>query len=122
MDAHPIHLHGHNFKIVAKDGERLKKSAQYMANTINVAPGETYDIVFTADNPGNWPLHCHLPHHTAGPTDAPGGMFTMIHYQNQPMPKVITDPPKNNGTKDKGMDMKKDGHMDMGGMKMDHHK
>lgn len=34
MDTHPIHLHGHNFKVVAKDGERLKKSAQYEANTI----------------------------------------------------------------------------------------
>lgn len=113
MDTHPIHLHGHNFKVVAKDGERLKKSAQYKANTVKVAPGETYDVVFTANNPGNWPAHCHMPHHTAGPTDAPGGMFIMIHYQNQPMPKVITDPPKAPKDKDTDKDNKDMGDMDM---------
>jgi len=94
MDAHPIHLHGHDVKVVAKDGAQLKESAQYEANTIDVAPGETYDVVFTADNPGNWPTHCHLPHHTAGPTDAPGGMFLMIHYKGEPMPEIIKNPPK----------------------------
>ena len=81
MESHPIHLHGHNATVVAKDGVPIKKSAQYEVNTVNIAPGETYDIVFTADNPGTWPLHCHLPHHTAGPDGKEGGMFTTVKYQ-----------------------------------------
>lgn len=81
MESHPIHLHGHNARVVAKDGVALKKSAQYEVNTVNIAPGETYEIVFTADNSGVWPLHCHLPHHTAGKNGEEAGMFTTVNYQ-----------------------------------------
>ncbi|HET7579093.1 MAG TPA: copper oxidase [Bacillales bacterium] len=122
MDTHPIHLHGHNFKVVAKDGVRLPKSDQYKANTVKVAPGETYDIVFTADNPGNWPLHCHIPHHTAGPSKTPGGMFTIVHYQNKPMPKIITNPPKPHHSGGNGMNMNKNKGMDMGNTDMGNQK
>lgn len=86
MQNHPIHLHGHNFKVVAKDGTPLQKPAQYDANTIDVAPGETYDIIFTANNPGTWIFHCHLPHHTAGQDDGHGGMLTSFHYDGTPWP------------------------------------
>ncbi|WHY70552.1 multicopper oxidase family protein [Fictibacillus enclensis] len=83
MESHPIHMHGHNATVIAKDGVPLKKSAQYLVNTVNIAPGETYDIAFTADNTGTWPLHCHLPHHTAGKGQKEGGMFTTVKYLNK---------------------------------------
>lgn len=90
MQSHPLHLHGHNFKVVAKDGTPLPKSAQYMANTINVGVGETYDIEFVADNPGTWVFHCHLPHHTAGLNGNEGGMLSVFHYKNTPWPSFFS--------------------------------
>lgn len=64
MNTHPIHLHGHEFLVTRKGGKRLPPSAQYSAVTVAVAPGETRDIELIADNPGDWALHCHKPHHT----------------------------------------------------------
>lgn len=64
MDSHPIHLHGYAFTVVASGGWRLPKTAQYLGNTINVAVGNTDDIEFVADQPGDWALHCHKTHHT----------------------------------------------------------
>jgi len=63
MNSHPIHLHGHEFVVTRKGARRLPLSAQYTENTITVAPGETRDIEFIADNPGDWPFHCHKSHH-----------------------------------------------------------
>jgi len=81
MNAHPIHLHGHQFDIVASDGNPIGLEHQRIKNTINVAPGETYDIMFRANNPGIWPFHCHIPHHMANNFTKPaGGMFTTIVY------------------------------------------
>lgn len=64
MNSHPIHLHGHEFTVTRRGAKRLPLSAQYTENTINVAPGETRDIEFIADNPGDWAFHCHKSHHT----------------------------------------------------------
>lgn len=64
MNSHPIHLHGHEFTVTRKGAKRLPLSAQYSEVTVNVAPGETRDIEFIADNPGDWPFHCHKSHHT----------------------------------------------------------
>jgi len=78
-DAHPMHIHGHQFVITASDGNPMP--VRIVKNTINVASGETYDIVFTANNPGNWPFHCHVPHHmTNNMRPEMGGMVTAIHY------------------------------------------
>lgn len=63
MSSHPIHLHGHEFVVTRKGAQRLPLFAQYTENTISVAPGETRDIEFVADNPGDWALHCHKTHH-----------------------------------------------------------
>lgn len=52
---HPMHLHGHDFKVVAKDGEPIPPERQQTMNTLAVNAGETYDIVFIANNPGIWP-------------------------------------------------------------------
>ena len=67
MDSHPIHLHGHRFWITGTDGGPIPRSAWIPATTVNVAPGTTRDFEFVADNPGDWPLHCHKSHHTMGP-------------------------------------------------------
>lgn len=63
MNSHPIHLHGHEFLVTRMGGRRLPTAAQYSEVTVTVAPGETRDIEFIADNPGDWALHCHKPHH-----------------------------------------------------------
>lgn len=83
MNAHPIHLHGHQFRLSAMDGNRLASANQPLLSTISVASGETRDIEFLADNPGRWPFHCHIPHHSANNfTPEAGGMFTVIQYSS----------------------------------------
>jgi FtsP/CotA-like multicopper oxidase with cupredoxin domain len=81
-DAHPIHLHGHQFTVTASDGNLISFQNRLLKNTVNVASGETYDVEFTADNPGNWPFHCHIPHHMSNNMRLEmGGMTTVIQYQ-----------------------------------------
>lgn len=82
MDAHPIHIHGHQFDVVASDGNSIAPYGIRKKNTIDVASGETWDIEFIANNPGIWPFHCHIPHHmTNNMTEPSGGMFTTIVYK-----------------------------------------
>lgn len=64
MNSHPIHLHGHEFLVTRRGARKLPSSAQYTEVTVTVAPGETRDIEFIADNPGDWAFHCHKSHHT----------------------------------------------------------
>jgi Putative multicopper oxidases len=73
MNNHPIHLHGHEFQVLSRNGKPFTGSPVYK-DTINVRPGETYDIAFLADNPGNWMFHCHDLHH------ASAGMVTEVNY------------------------------------------
>jgi FtsP/CotA-like multicopper oxidase with cupredoxin domain len=63
MDSHPIHFHGHHLTFTATDAGPIPPSARHRENTINVPPGTTRDVEFLADNPGDWPLHCHKTHH-----------------------------------------------------------
>ncbi len=63
MDHHPIHLHGYRFKITATDGEKIPVSAQWPETTALVAVGQTRDLEFVADAPGDWIMHCHMTHH-----------------------------------------------------------
>ncbi len=58
---HPMHLHGLTFQVVSKDGYPLP--APYLADTLDVAAGETFDVLVQADNPGTWMLHCHILSH-----------------------------------------------------------
>ncbi len=62
QEAHPIHLHGHSFKVVATDGGDIPASAQWPETTVLVAPGQTRDVQFIA-NVGDWAMHCHRRHH-----------------------------------------------------------
>ena len=63
---HAMHLHGHHFRRVGKD------SVGPLRDTLLMARGETADIAFVADNPGDWLLHCHMLEHSAG------GMMTWL--------------------------------------------
>jgi manganese oxidase len=63
MDHHPIHLHGYYFKVVATDGGQIPVSAQIPETTVLVPTGSTRDIELVTDEPGDWPMHCHMTHH-----------------------------------------------------------
>lgn len=81
-DAHPMHIHGHQFAVTAADGNTIPIQNRLIKNTINVASGETYDVEFKACNRGNWPFHCHIPHHMSNNMQMElGGMTTVITYQ-----------------------------------------
>ena len=56
---HAMHLHGHHFRAIAPDG-----SAGPLRDTLLMNRGETVDVAFVADNPGDWLLHCHMPEHS----------------------------------------------------------
>jgi len=63
MDHHPIHLHGYHFRVTATDGGAIPLSAQWPESAVLVAVGQTRDIEFIADAPGDWIIHCHMTHH-----------------------------------------------------------
>jgi FtsP/CotA-like multicopper oxidase with cupredoxin domain len=63
MDHHPIHMHGHQFSVTGTEGGRIRTTAVQPENTVLVGVAQARDIEFVADNPGDWHLHCHLPHH-----------------------------------------------------------
>jgi FtsP/CotA-like multicopper oxidase with cupredoxin domain len=72
MMIHPMHLHGMHMTVVAKDGWDLP--AAWKCDTLNVAPGERYDVIVHCNNPGTWAFHCHiLPH-----AESEHGMFGMV--------------------------------------------
>jgi FtsP/CotA-like multicopper oxidase with cupredoxin domain len=71
---HPIHIHGHVFTVLARNGRPLSGSPVHL-DTILVPPGETWDVGFVADNPGIWMLHCHILDHAAS------GMSMTINYE-----------------------------------------
>lgn len=73
--SHKFHLHGHDFKVVAIDGQELNEPKEIKDELISIAPGERYDIEFTADNPGKWYLECH------GDMEGTEGMKTSIQYE-----------------------------------------
>jgi hypothetical protein len=63
MHNHPMHLHGYSFRVTATDGGEVPASAQYPETTALVSVGQTRDVEFVADTPGDWALHCHFTHH-----------------------------------------------------------
>ncbi len=64
---HPMHLHGHVFRVLSRDGR--PNARRERLDTVLMAPGERAEIAFVADNPGDWMFHCHiLEHQQAGMT------------------------------------------------------
>jgi FtsP/CotA-like multicopper oxidase with cupredoxin domain len=64
MDEHPIHIHGHAYRITATDGGKIPRAGQWPETTVLVPVGSTRDVEFIADAPGDWAFHCHKSHHT----------------------------------------------------------
>jgi FtsP/CotA-like multicopper oxidase with cupredoxin domain len=64
---HPMHLHGHFFRVVQGAGDHAP-----LKHTVNVAPRDSVRIEFTADNPGRWIFHCH---------HFEGGMARVFEYE-----------------------------------------
>lgn len=62
-DHHPMHIHGHHFRITATDGEDIPLSAQWPETTALVAVGQTRNVELITDAPGDWAFHCHMTHH-----------------------------------------------------------
>jgi FtsP/CotA-like multicopper oxidase with cupredoxin domain len=63
MDHHPIHLHGHYFKITGTEAGAIPPSAQWPESTVLVPAGSARDIELITDAPGDWAVHCHMTHH-----------------------------------------------------------
>lgn len=65
-ETHPMHLHGHHAVVLSRDG-RAATGSPWWVDSLEVRPGEEYEIAFVADNPGIWMDHCHnLPHAAEG--------------------------------------------------------
>jgi FtsP/CotA-like multicopper oxidase with cupredoxin domain len=86
MDHHPMHLHGHTWVVTGTEGGRVPEAAWTPGNTeiVGVAQARTLELV--ADNPGDWMIHCHLPHHMmnamasrVGPLAEPGREQVVSH-------------------------------------------
>jgi FtsP/CotA-like multicopper oxidase with cupredoxin domain len=60
---HPIHLHGHAFRVLSRDG--APTAHREWRDTVTIAPQERVEIAFVADNPGDWMFHCHVLEHQA---------------------------------------------------------
>ncbi|SFP05582.1 Multicopper oxidase with three cupredoxin domains (includes cell division protein FtsP and spore coat protein CotA) [Amycolatopsis arida] len=75
---HPMHLHGHTFAIRtigdASGAGDTDMPTGTRKDTAMVAPGERLLVDFTADNPGQWLVHCHNAYHMAT------GMASMLSY------------------------------------------
>jgi FtsP/CotA-like multicopper oxidase with cupredoxin domain len=71
--SHPMHLHGHIFQVTAIDGKPLNGAIR---DTVLVMPKSSLSIQFDADNPGVWPLHCHVMYHLEA------GMLTVMRYKD----------------------------------------
>jgi FtsP/CotA-like multicopper oxidase with cupredoxin domain len=81
---HPMHIHGGPFTVVAVDGNPLRDTARFDADTVNLGPGQRYDVIWTAREPGKWLLHCHIPHHTTNDnveTDGAGGLTMVLDVE-----------------------------------------
>jgi FtsP/CotA-like multicopper oxidase with cupredoxin domain len=71
--AHPMHLHGHYFKVTAINNVAIEGA---LRDTVLVPPSTSVTIRFAADNPGNWAFHCHHLYHMNS------GMMGAIRYSS----------------------------------------
>ncbi len=70
MMSHPMHLHGHFFRVLNGQGERSP-----LKHTVNVAPMETVEIEFEANEEKDWFFHCHNLYHLDS------GMARFVSYE-----------------------------------------
>ena len=67
---HPIHLHGHSFRVIARNGKPTR--SREWRDTVLMPPRERAEIALVADHPGDWMFHCHILDHQEG------GMMSII--------------------------------------------
>ena len=76
MDHHPMHMHGHTFHVTGTEGGRIPEAAWWPGNTVLVGVAQARAVEFVANNPGDWMLHCHLPHHMMNQMSSNVGRMT----------------------------------------------
>jgi FtsP/CotA-like multicopper oxidase with cupredoxin domain len=69
---HPMHLHGMPMTVIAQDGYLLPQP--YRCDTLNIAPGQRFEAIVEATEPGVWAFHCHILSHA----ESEHGMFGMV--------------------------------------------
>jgi FtsP/CotA-like multicopper oxidase with cupredoxin domain len=72
MMIHPMHLHGMHMTVIDKDG--WAQPQPWKCDTLNIAPGERWDVIVNCNNPGTWAFHCHI----LGHAESDHGMFGMV--------------------------------------------
>ncbi len=72
MMIHPMHLHGMHMTVITKDGWPVP--APWKCDTLNIGPGERWDVLVRCNNPGTWAFHCHILAHA----ESEHGMFGMV--------------------------------------------
>ena len=81
MMRHPMHLHGHDFRLLNGQGEYAP-----LKNIIDIMPMEKDTIEFAATESGDWFFHCHILYHMMS------GMGRVLSYENSPANPEIPDP------------------------------
>ena len=81
MMRHPMHLHGHDFRIINGKGDYSP-----LKNTIDIMPMETDVLEFAATESGDWFFHCHILYHMMA------GMGRVFSYENSPTNPEIPNP------------------------------
>ena len=81
MMRHPMHLHGHDFRVLNGQGDYSP-----LKNIIDIMPMETDTLEFAATESGDWFFHCHILYHMMA------GMGRVFSYQNSPLNPEIPNP------------------------------
>jgi FtsP/CotA-like multicopper oxidase with cupredoxin domain len=81
MMRHPMHLHGHDFRVINGQGDYSP-----LKNTIDIMPMETDTLEFAATESGDWFFHCHILYHMMS------GMGRVFSYENSPANPEIPNP------------------------------
>jgi len=76
MDHHPMHMHGHTFYVTSTEGGRIPEAGWWPGNTVLVGVAQARGVEFVANNPGDWMIHCHLPHHMMNQMSSSVGKMT----------------------------------------------
>src|SRR5690606_22595742 len=81
MMRHPMHLHGHDFRVLNGQGKNAP-----LKNIIDIMPMETDTLEFSANAEGDWFFHCHILYHMMS------GMGRVFTYENQAPNPLIPNP------------------------------
>ncbi|MBK9737656.1 MAG: multicopper oxidase domain-containing protein [Saprospiraceae bacterium] len=81
MMRHPMHLHGHDFRLLNGQGDFAP-----LKNVVDIMPMETDTIEFNANAEGDWFFHCHILYHMMS------GMGRVLTYENQAANPEIPNP------------------------------